>query len=57
MGHDSRRFTLEVYTQAKARAKRDVQLRIAEMMLPEEGLASGIRMQRGQPNELLGGGD
>jgi hypothetical protein len=47
MRHASSRFTLEVYTQAKARAKRDAQRRIVEMMLPEEGLASGIRLQRG----------
>jgi len=57
MGHASSRFTLEVYTQAKARAKRDAQQRIVEMMLPEEGLDSDIRMQRRQPNELLGGAD
>jgi hypothetical protein len=38
MRHASSRFTLEVYTQAKARAKRDAQQRIVEMMLPEEGL-------------------
>jgi hypothetical protein len=57
MRHASSRFTLEVYTQAKARAKRDAQQRIAEMMLPKEGLVSGIRLQRGQPNELLGEGD
>ena len=39
MRHASSRFTLEVYTQAKARAKLDEQQRIVEMMLPEEGLA------------------
>ena len=57
MRHASSRFTLEVYTQAKARAKRDAQQRIVEMMLPEEGLASNIRLQRSQPDELLGEGD
>ncbi len=57
MRHASSRFTLEVYTQAKARAKRDAQQRIVEMMLPEEGLAFDIRLQRRQPNELLGGDD
>ncbi len=40
MRHASSRFTMEVYTQAKARAKRDAQQRIVEMMLPEEGLAN-----------------
>jgi integrase len=55
MCHASSRFTLEVYTQAKARAKRDAQQSIVEMMLPEEGLPSDIRLQRRQPNELLGG--
>jgi integrase len=45
MRHASSRFTLEVYTQAKAqakakaKAKREAQQRIVEMMLPEEGLA------------------
>jgi integrase len=57
MRHASSRFTLEVYTQAKAKAKRDAQQRIVEMMLPEDGLASDIRLQRRQPNELLGGDD
>ena len=56
MRHASSRFTLEVYTQAKARAKRDAQQRIVEMMLPDEGLASNIRLQRSQPDELLGEG-
>ena len=36
MRHASSRFTLEVYTQAKARARRDAQQRIVEMMVPEE---------------------
>jgi len=46
-------FTLEVYTQAKATAKREAQQRIVEMMLPEEGLAE-LRLQRRDPPELLG---
>lgn len=46
MRHASSRFTLEVYTQVKARAKRDAQQRIVEMMLPEEGFASDIRLER-----------
>jgi hypothetical protein len=36
MRHASSRFTLEVYTQEKAKAKREAQQRIVEMMLPEE---------------------
>jgi integrase len=55
MRHASSRFTLEVYTRAKARAKRDAQQRIVEMMLPEEGFASDIRLQRRDPPEVLGG--
>lgn len=53
MRHASSRFTLEVYTQAKAKAKREAQQRIVEMMLPEEGLAE-IRLQRREPPEMLG---
>ena len=51
--HASSRFTLEVYTQAKTRAKRQAQQRIVEMMLPDEGLAE-IRLQRRDPPEVLG---
>jgi len=54
MRHASSRFTLEVYTQAKVKAKREAQQRIVEMMLPEEGLAK-IRLQRREPPEMLGG--
>ncbi len=57
MRHASSRFTLEVYTQAKAQAKRDAQQRIVEMVLPEEGLISNMSLRRRQPNELLGGDD
>ena len=53
MRHASSRFTLEVYTQAKARAKREAQQRIVEMMLPEEGLQE-IRLLRRDPPEMLG---
>lgn len=53
MRHASSRFTLEVYTQAKAKAKREAQQRIVEMMLPEEGLVE-IRLQRREPPEVLG---
>ena len=44
MRHASSGFTLEVYTQAKAQAKRDAQQRIAELILPENG--SDLRLQR-----------
>lgn len=54
MRHASSRFTLEVYTQAKAKAKRQAQQRIVEMMLPDEGLAE-VRLQRREPPEMLGG--
>ena len=53
MRHASSRFTLEVYTQAKTKAKREAQQRIVEMMLPDEGLAE-IRLQRKDPPEVLG---
>ena len=48
MRHASGRFILEFYPQAKARAKREAQERIVEMMLPDEGLAK-IRLQRRDP--------
>ena len=54
MRHASSRFTLEVYTQANVKAKREAQQRIVEMMLPEEGLAA-IRLERREPPEMLGG--
>ena len=53
MRHASSRFTLEVYTQAKVKAKREAQQRIVEMMLPEEGLAE-IRLQQRQSPEFFG---
>ncbi|MCM3869593.1 MAG: tyrosine-type recombinase/integrase [Pyrinomonadaceae bacterium] len=54
MSHASSRFTLEVYTQATTKAKREAQQRIVEVMLPDEGLAE-IRLQRRDPPEVLGG--
>lgn len=39
------RLRLEVYTQAKTRAKREAQQRIVEMIIPDEGQAE-IRLQR-----------
>ena len=53
MRHASSRFTLEVYTQAKVKAKREAQQQIVEMMLPDEGLVE-IRLQRKDPPEVLG---
>jgi len=44
------------YTQAKAKAKREAQHRIVEMMVPGEGLAQ-IRLQPRDPPELLGRND
>ena len=55
MRHASSRFTLEVYTQAKIRAKREAQQLIVDMMLPKEGLAE-MRLLRADPPELLGDG-
>jgi hypothetical protein len=55
MRHASSRFTLEVYTQAKAQAKRDAQQRIAELILPEEKNTANLRLQRTGPDEMLGG--
>ena len=54
MRHANSRCTLDVYSQARVTAKREAQQRIVEMVLPEEGLSSKIRMQRGGPNEQLG---
>jgi integrase len=55
MRHASSRFTLEVYTQAKAQAKRDAQQRIAELILPEEKNTANLWLQRTGPDEMLGG--
>ena len=55
MHHAGSRFTLEVYTQAKAQSKRDAQQRIAELILPEEKNTVNLRLQRTGPNEMLGG--
>ena len=53
MRHASSRFTLEVYTRAKAKAKREAQQRIVEMILPDDRLAE-IRLQRRDPPEMFG---
>lgn len=57
MRHANTRCTLDVYSQAKVRAKRGAQQRIVEMVLPEDALASEIRIQRRGPNERLGRGE
>ena len=54
MRHASSHFTLEVYTQAKMKAKRQAQQRIVEMMLPEEGWVE-FRLQRREHLKMLGG--
>jgi integrase len=54
MRHASSRFTLEVYTQAKAQAKRDAQQRVAELILPGEEVTSNLKLQRTGPDERLG---
>ena len=38
-------------------AKREAQQRIVQMILPEEGLASEIKLQRSGPDERLGSGE
>jgi hypothetical protein len=53
MRHATCRFTLEVYTQARARAKHEAQQRLVELVLPEKGLTSDIRLQRSGPPETL----
>lgn len=54
MRHANSRCTLDVYSQARVTAKREAQQRIVEMVLPEEGQPSNIRLQRNGPNERLG---
>ncbi len=56
MRHANSRCTLDVYSQARVRAKREAQQRIVEMVLPEEGLTSEIQLQRRGPDERLSGG-
>jgi integrase len=55
MRHANSRCTLDVYSQARVRAKREAQQRIVEMVLPEDGLTSEIKLQRRGPDERLGG--
>jgi hypothetical protein len=42
MRHANSRCTLDVYSQAKVRAKREAQQRIVEMVIPDEELTSEI---------------
>ena len=54
MRHANSRCTLDVYAQARLSAKREAQQRIVQMLLPHEGLASEIKLQRNGPDEQLG---
>lgn len=51
MRHSNSRTTLEVYSQARIRAKREAQQRVVEMILPED---TKIMMQHMGPDECLG---
>jgi integrase len=57
MRHANSRCTLDVYSQARASAKREAQQRIVEMVLPENGLTSEIKLQRRGPDERLSDGE
>ena len=57
MRHAKSRCTLDVYTQARIYAKREAQQRIVEMILPQDGSNAKIRLQRGDPDESLGGSE
>ncbi len=56
MRHANSRCTLDVYSQARVSAKREAQQRIVEMVLPENGLTSEIKLQRSGPDERWSGG-
>jgi site-specific recombinase XerD len=51
MRHANSRTTLEVYTQARFRAKREAQQRLVELILPDD---TQIMMKRTGPDESLG---
>jgi hypothetical protein len=51
MRHANSRTTLEVYSQARIRAKREAQQRVVEMIKPDD---TEIMMQRVGPDECLG---
>jgi hypothetical protein len=57
MRHANIRCTLDVYSQAKVTAKREAQQRIVEMVLPENGLTSEIKLQHRGPDERLRDGE
>ena len=50
MRHANSRTTLEVYSQARIRAKREAQQRVVEMIMPDD---AKILMQRLSPDESL----
>jgi len=52
MRHSNSRTTLEVYSQARIREKREAQQRVAKMIMPED---TKIMTQRMGPAECLGG--
>jgi len=52
MRHSNSRTTLEVYSQARIRAKREAQQRVVEMIMPED---TKIMMQHMGPDDCLGG--
>jgi hypothetical protein len=51
MRHANSRTTLEVYTQARIRAKREAQQRLVELIIPDE---TQIMMKQTGPDESLG---
>ena len=55
MRHANSRCTLDVYSQARGTAKREAQQRIVEMILPDAGPTSAIKLQRNGPDEQLSG--
>jgi integrase len=55
MRHANSRCTLDVYSQARVTAKREAQQRIVEMILPDAGSSSAIKLQRNGPDEQLSG--
>jgi site-specific recombinase XerD len=55
MRYANSRCTLDVHSQARVRAKREAQQRIVEMVLPEDGLTSEIKLQPRGPDERLAG--
>jgi integrase len=52
MRHSNSRTTLDVYSQARIREKREAQHRLVEMIMPED---TKIMMQHMSPDECFGG--